>query len=146
VSEQRPKIHGHQELSDPISFLYFHAIELAFKAFLRFHNQKIPTSGRASHDIADLYARCRELGLTIGPDDRTTLGNIVNLLSSGNKKDGFRYFNLESDITADPEWTSEVVAALMGVITPVLATTDYPSKPVKITLVVHKPVPKSKMP
>src|SRR5947209_4261230 len=52
VSEQRPKIYGHRELSDPISFLYFHAIELAFKAFLRSHNQKIPTGGRASHDIA----------------------------------------------------------------------------------------------
>jgi hypothetical protein len=86
ASEQRPKIYGNRELGNPISFLYLHAIELAFKAFLRFQNQKIYTSGRASHDIAVLYARCQKLGLTLGPDDRFTIGNIVNLLSSGNTK------------------------------------------------------------
>lgn len=139
VSEQRPKIHGQRQLSDPINFLYFHAIELALKAFLHFHDQKLPTSGRASHDITALYARCRKMGLVISPDDRLTIGNIVSLLSSGNKKDGFRYFNLESGTTADLEWTSEVVATLMDVITSIVKAIE-PPRLAKIMLVVHKPI------
>jgi hypothetical protein len=146
VSEQRPKVYNVREFDGPISFLYFHAIELALKAFLRFHNQKIPTGGRASHDIEALYARCQKFGLTLGPDDRLTIGNIVSLLNSGNKKDGFRYFNLDPNITVDPVWTSEVIAELIGALAPILDTGDCPDEPMKITLTVHRPVPKTEAP
>jgi hypothetical protein len=56
--------------------------------------------------------------------------------------EGFRYFNLEPDIAADPVWTSEVVSALMGTLSPI-PETDEPHEPVKVTMIVHKPQPKT---
>lgn len=96
VSERRPKIHGVRALSDPLNFLYFHTVELALKAFLRAHNHR-----PWGHKLTKLYEECRTLGLLIGQDDRFTIGNIVSLLQSGNKDQGFRYFNLKSATTAD---------------------------------------------
>jgi hypothetical protein len=142
VSEQRPLVHGHRQLSDPISFLYFHAVELGLKAFLRQHNEDIPTSGRASHNISKLYERCLGLGLTIGPDDRLTVGNIVYLLSRGNTRDGFRYFTPGTSVTADLEWIREVVGTLIDWLANRIVADGFPQRLAKMTMVVGKPVSK----
>jgi hypothetical protein len=54
LSEQRPKkINRQSEFSDPVYFLYFHAMELALKAYLV--AQKVPiTHRRRGHRVKDL--------------------------------------------------------------------------------------------
>jgi hypothetical protein len=106
-------------LRDPIYFLYFHTVEMALKAFLRAHNVPIIGTQRArekGHSLTKLYEECRRLGLKIGPDDRFGIANIVNLLDSGNKYQGFRYFTLESGGLPDLSWTRKVVAQLMDAV------------------------------
>lgn len=88
-------------LNRPINFLFFHATELALKAYLRAHGR----TPRRDHDIETFYNECRELGLKIGSDDRFGLQNIVSLLASGNEDMGFRYFSLESGSEAELTWT-----------------------------------------
>src|SRR5258705_9874327 len=65
----------------PIYFCYSHAVELALKAFWRSHNPEV----EYGHPLTDLYEKCRKMGLVIGADDRTQIGNIVRLLDEGNK-------------------------------------------------------------
>lgn len=56
----------------PIFFLYYHAIELYLKAYLRlYHSMRELRSGRFSHDAGALSRRARELGLPIKPKERT---------------------------------------------------------------------------
>ena len=84
-------------LLDPIYFLYFHAIELALKAFLRAANIPIVADRkRKHHNLTKLYEECRTLGLTIGPDDRFDIRNVVVLLEGANEDQGLRYFNMKS--------------------------------------------------
>jgi HEPN domain-containing protein len=114
LADTRPKIHGWLPLRSPLYLLYSHAAELALKAFLRAKNMPIPKT----HELAKLYAESRRLGLVIGPRDRFEIGNIVSLLDSGNKYQGFRYFNLESGATADLSWVHEVIPELMRAVEP----------------------------
>jgi hypothetical protein len=103
-------------LGGPVYFLYFHALELALKAFLRSHNIRILDTKRRGHNLTDLYEECRGLGLTIGPDDGTDINNVMRLLEGGNKYQGFRYFNLESVTIPDLSWTRATVRRLMQVV------------------------------
>lgn len=64
---------------------YAHAVELDLKAFLRSHNPEV----EFGHNLTDRHKDCVALGLVIGPDDRTQIGNIVTLLDSGNEESGF---------------------------------------------------------
>jgi hypothetical protein len=76
-------------LKTPVYFMYMHAIELALKAFLRAANLPIVTDRqRKHHQIAELYEECRGLGLTIGPDDRVDIRNVVALLENANEDQG----------------------------------------------------------
>jgi|SRR5882724_1434700 len=99
-------------LSLPVNFLYFHAVELALKAFLRSFDVPI----EKNHKLTKLYEECRRHGLVIGPSDRFQIGNIVSLLESGNKYQGFRYFNHESTSMPDLSWTREVARELMWAV------------------------------
>ena len=137
-SERRPKIHNSRQLSDPTYFLYFHTVELALKAFLRSHSRPILGTDLMSHKLTDLYAECRDLGLIIGPNDR---------FESGNEYQGFRYFSINSTTTADLDWVSEVVDALMGAVTSVVSSkspgANKPGPIAKGTLIIGKPRPKT---
>jgi hypothetical protein len=68
LSEQPPKkVNRQSEFSNPIYFLYFHAMELALKAYLV--AQKVQIAGthrRRGHPVKDLYEECRRLGLIVG--------------------------------------------------------------------------------
>ena len=112
IADARPKIHGWLPLESSLYLLYSHAAELALKAFLCAKNIPIPKT----HELATLYAQSRSLGLVIGPSDRFEIGNIVLLLDSGNKYQGFRYFNLESGATVDLSWVHEVIPALIRAV------------------------------
>ena len=60
---------GSSALSWPLYFLYFHTLELAFKAFLRSHGFSTAQLLKKRHQLSKLYEDCRQLGLVIGPRD-----------------------------------------------------------------------------
>src|SRR6266436_4446225 len=80
----------------PTYFLYAHAAELALKAFLRAHNPEV----EYGHELTVLYEKCRDIGLVIGQNEQTQIGNVVRLLDSANKDQGLRYF-LDTNSIAD---------------------------------------------
>ena len=100
-------------IGNPVTFLYFHAIELALKAFLRSFNLPILGTPRQSHNLTELYEECRKYGLVIGPSDRVEIGNIVTLLEHGNESQGLRYFNPKLKAIASIAWTREVTEQLI---------------------------------
>jgi HEPN domain-containing protein len=75
--------------SNPIYFLYFHAIELALKAYLRSFNLAV----KRTHKITNLYRQCRKLGLQIRADDSTGIANVINLMDSASAGQDFRYYS-----------------------------------------------------
>jgi hypothetical protein len=141
VSERRPRVHpDHRPLSSPLSLLYFHALELGLKAFLRACGKPIEGTSRRHHQLTKLYEECRTLGLVVDPDDRVGLGNIVNLLESGNEGHGFRYFRSGSVVTADLAWTREIVQRFIVVIAREVERRDpnalAPPRPAKMIVTV----------
>ena len=137
ASERRPNATNRWVY--PIYFCYSHAVELALKAFLRSHNPEV----EFGHTLMDRYKDCVTLGLVIGPDDRTQIGNIVSLLDSGNKESGFRYF-MGLEPLPDLTWTREVVGRLIGAVEPhvMLAEESHPSglgQPAGIQMIIGKP-------
>jgi HEPN domain len=137
IAEARPKIQGrHLPLSSPLYLLYSHAAELALKAFLQAKNVPTPKT----HELAKLYEESRDLGLVIGPKDRFQIGNIVSFLDSGNKKQGFRYFNLESCTVANLSWVREGIPELIRAVEPhVQAHIDIGPRGAKMTAIFSKP-------
>lgn len=141
IADSRPKIQGrHLPLSSPLYFLFSHAAELAFKAFLQAKN--VPTTEK--HKLATLYARSRDAGLVVGPRDELEIGNIVSLLESGNKGQGFRYFNLKSCSMPELSWVRGVIAELILAVEPYVQSHSAPggAKGVKGVIIFGKPVPK----
>jgi hypothetical protein len=143
VSESRPRIApNHRPLSSPLSLLYFHALELGLKAFLRACG--LPIEGaRKHHKLTKLYAECRRSGLVVDQDDRFGLGNIVSLLESGNERQGFRYFSSGSAVTADLAWTREIVQRFIVALARQVEERDpnahAPPRLGKLILTVGKP-------
>jgi hypothetical protein len=132
-------------LSKPLYFLYFHALELAFKAFLRLHH--VPTGELQKkdkgHTITVLYEDCRRLGLVIGPGDKFDIGNIVNMLQAANEYQGLRYFNPDLKSLPTLAWTRETVGELITTLEArlgiVAAATPGPAK--SLIFVWGKPEP-----
>src|ERR1035438_2796025 len=129
-------------LSKPLYFLYFHALELAFKAFLRSHH--VPTSELQKkdkgHTLTVLYEDCRKLGLVIGPLDQFDIGNIVNMLQLANEYQGLRYFNPDLKSLPTLAWTRETVGELITTLEAklgVVASTPGPAT--KLVFVWGKP-------
>jgi hypothetical protein len=126
-------------LADPIYFLYFQTVELALKAFLRFHGKAVP-KGQAGHDIVKLLSRCAVLGLRHA--DALGLQNVINLLASGNVDQGFRYFTIKSSSIPELSWTREVVDLLIQSIREDVEANQAPpgaSVAVKIQMILGKP-------
>ena len=147
-SERRPIVLNHRALSSPISLLYFHTLELGFKAFLRACGLPIEgTWRRRDHDLMRLYRECRAKGLTVDQDDRLGLENIVSLLKSGNVRQSFRYFHSGSTVTVDLAWTHEVVDRFIVVVGREVEKLDPsahgPRKVAQMTMIVQKPMPKA---
>jgi len=122
----------------PIYFCYSHAVELALKAFFRSHNPEV----EFGHSLKNLYEDCAALGLILGPNDRTQIGNVVTLLDSGNQESGFRYFM--GPHLPDLAWTREVVGRLIEAVEPEVkrAEKEQPSgsgKVVSLRLIMGKP-------
>ena len=134
-----------KNLANPGYFLYFHTVELLFKAYLRAHGLPIMSTNRESHNLTELYEECRKLGLVVGTNDRFQIGNIVSLLEEGNEYQGFRYFHLKGAVIPELGWTREVVGELLkSVESHVEAFSKQGSSPgvaAKLVLMVGKPRP-----
>jgi hypothetical protein len=131
--------------SNPINFLYFHAVELCLKAFLRLHLTPINGTWRAKgHPLVRLCRECKTIGLHISPDDRLTLDNVVGLLESGNRSQGFRYFNIGLTFVPDLDWTREVASALLHAVEAIVEKRRDRSDraPAKVVITLGKPRPK----
>jgi hypothetical protein len=68
------------------------------------------------HNLSRLYADAVSQGLAIPAEYRIHFQNVMNLLHSGNKNEGFRYFTLESTSMPEIKWTSEVVRMLVELV------------------------------
>ena len=81
-------------LSKPLYFLYFHSLELTFKAFLRSHNVPIgDLKDKKGHELVALYKDCLSHGFAIGPSHQVDMERVVKLLEKANEFQGIRYFN-----------------------------------------------------
>ena len=105
-------------LSKPLYFLYFHALELIFKAFLRSHNvtTRVLTTKTKGHDLVELYKDCRGHGFAIGPSDQFDIESVVKLLEKANKFQGIRYFNPDLKTLPSLSWTREVVQKVIQAV------------------------------
>jgi hypothetical protein len=134
----------------PISFLYFHTLELLFKSFLCVQGKKPPKI----HDLSKLYEECLKCGLQLKDNYPFDLDNIVYLLDSANKNHEFRYYNEKSDFTANPIWIKftanpiwikEVLENFFQYFEPIITAykikNGQKSGVSKITMIVDRPVP-----
>ena len=81
LQEFATKKYGHWEA--PVRFLYYHAIELYLKSFLRARNQTLDDLRKLGHLGPRLIARVEEFGWVFDDEDRVVFGalykdNIVN--------------------------------------------------------------------
>jgi hypothetical protein len=139
VAERSSDLDG--TLSRPLYFLYFHALELAFKAFLRSHH--VPTEElkkSKGHTITELYEDCKKLGLVIGPIDQTDIGNIVNMLEAANEYQGLRYFNPDLQALPSLAWTRGTVGDVITMLEGKLGAAT-PGPATKLIFVLGKPEP-----
>jgi hypothetical protein len=97
----------------PTYFLYAHAAELALKVFWHAHNPEV----EYGHELTVLYEKCRNIGLMIGQNDQTQIGNVVRLLDCANKDQGLRYF-IATNVIAELTWTREVITQLVQAVKP----------------------------
>jgi HEPN domain-containing protein len=92
----------------PVYFLYAHTIELALKAFIRSFGCPITRI----HDLKRLTQDCEKLGLRVSID----LANVISLLESENRFQGFRYFTFKSTGVPEIDFLRGVVDDLMIVV------------------------------
>lgn len=125
----------------PVSFLYFHTLELLFKSFLCVQAKTPPKI----HDLSKLYEECLKYGLQIKDNYPFDLYNIVYLLDTANKNHEFRYYNEESDVTANPIWIKDVLANFFQYFEPIITAykikNGQKSGVSKITMIVDRPMP-----
>jgi hypothetical protein len=129
---------------DPTYMLYFHAAELALKAFLVFRGER--TSALKSnwkHNLERLHREALLRGLDPEPAESLDLQNVIHLLHSGNQDEAFRYFTWESRSMPDIEWSSKVVNFLINLVEKRIGYVQKESGPaVKADLVWSQPSPK----
>jgi len=137
------KVYGEEHiLNRPLYFLYFHTMELAFKAYLRSHS--VPTSALQTgwgHDLLKLYEDCRDRGFVIGSEDRFDVRNVVVLLTHVNDRQGLRYYNPIVSTYPSMSWTRDVVQKVFLTVAAHLGvpTDPPPGPPVRFAFTLSKP-------
>jgi len=100
---------------DPVYFLYFHSLELAFKGYLRVQGRttKELAETRMGHRLSSLLAERTQLISLLDVETRRSLQNVVSLLENSNRSQGPRYFTLNSRIFPELQWTRDVIQELV---------------------------------
>ena len=104
---------GDGSIALPTRFLYSHAFELFFKAFLRLNGIGIDALAKRpyGHNLYELYEQCKRRGLTLTAQDQESLGHLMPLLKDGHAEYQYRYFE-KSFNTAEPTWMRRDIAKL----------------------------------
>ena len=130
-----------EDYTGPVSFLYFHTVELALKTFLSSYDKPLSKS----HNLPRLYKDCIALGLKIAPYPQFELANIVESLAASNDKQGLRYVGPSGGSRAALSWTREVVDQLMKALETrirAIADLDAPPGPLGSFILTIRPVRK----
>jgi hypothetical protein len=106
------------ELQFPNSFLYSHAFELFFKAFLRMRGILATTLSRKpyKHDLRYLYGECKRHGLVLDIEDEAYLGGLVAHLDAGHNDYEYRYFESTGLSTAALRWMRRELTNLANAV------------------------------
>ena len=138
AGERRASVGGQRAITDPTYFLYFHTMELAFKAYRRAHG--LPNWN--THKLTELYKDCQILGLAIEPDERFQIKGLVSLLESGEEYLRFRYVNPNSTGQPDLAWTREGVDAVIQNVSDQMPVSSISPKGGKMVVSWGKLLPK----
>ncbi len=134
--ERRVSTGGQRKGDGPIYFLYYHAMELALKAYRSAH---LPNE--MTHSLKYLYEEYQKLGLVI--ESQVNMQNLINLLQSGEEHTRFRYFSLESASQPDLAWVREGIDSLTRTVSNRLDSlfppNTQPKRVVKVTVTFSKP-------
>ena len=129
---------------DPVYMLYFHAAELALKAFLAFRGEKtkvLKTGFR--HDLGKLYNQALVRGLAPEATHSQDIQNVISLLDSANLNEALRYFTWRSRAMPEITWAGEVVNQLIRLVENRIGYPLGESGPaVKGDLTIGRPIPK----
>jgi HEPN domain-containing protein len=96
-------------LSDPVYFLYHHAVELALKACLLSHNLR----PRKVHGVGELFERCEPRACLGIDDEHHEMHNLMVFLDGADKGMGYRYAG-RNGFVPQLEWVQEVARKLMA--------------------------------
>ncbi len=129
---------------DPIYMLYFHASELALKAFLAFQGEKtVVLKNRWKHNLEKLLDESVNRGLKPEKLEEQDIENVMQLLHSGNRNEAFRYFTWESTTMPEIEWSGRIVNRLISLVEKRIGFVQNDSGPaVKLNLIFCQPMPK----
>ena len=136
-----------RELFNPIYMLYFHATELALKAFLRQKGFKTEDLKRQQlrHNLSALHDKCveEEPGFdALVSSNELNLRNITELLDSGNKDYAFRYWTPNSRSIARIDWVKKTVNELIKYMDKCIPMNKTPGKAGSPLLILSEPQPK----
>lgn len=113
----------------PVYYLYSHAIELIFKAFLRAKGltEKELQFRAWGHDLLKLWEGCVERGLALDLPTRLEAGAVIDLLASYATNYEFRYVKVGAKTLPTLGVVREAAQALQAAIKPtVVATVGKP--------------------
>lgn len=101
----------------PVIMLYFHAIEAAYKAFLRGRGYTLNALKAQGHNLEQLHLLCVQEGL----DPKKTLGRhlkkLSSLLTHGVSLDRIRYTGSGQIRTIEDAWAKDVARGLIDLVT-----------------------------
>ena len=128
----------HEKVASPRYFLFAHTVELALKAYLRVCGLATP-KGQAGHAHKNLLKTCEQNGLKVG--DQWL--NIVALLESETKLQGFRYFTFTSTVLPEINYLNEVVEEMVAAVEAEVQKKPFAGPTgIVLRLTVGKPMPK----
>jgi hypothetical protein len=130
---------------DPIYMLYFHAAELALKAFLAFKNEKTERlKNKWRHNLKKMHDEAISRGLAPEAAHSMEIRNVIELLQSGNRQEAFRYFTWESRSMPEVVWAGKVINHLIDLVEKRVDQTKRKfAAAVRIDLVLGRPFPKT---
>jgi hypothetical protein len=106
-------------LSDPVYFLYHHAVELALRACLATSNLR---TKETEHNIVALFEQCRRAKLLGVTDEHSEMQELIGLLHGKDKGHSYRYYKRARDFVPELPWVQEVVRQLIADVEPHLRT------------------------
>jgi hypothetical protein len=98
-------------LSDPVYFLYHHAVELALRACLMANNLR---PQETKHNLAKLFQQCLRGKLLTVIDEHSEIHNLIVLLDGKDEGNSYRYCKIARDFVPELAWVQEVVRQLIA--------------------------------